>query len=189
MVCTETDRKQFRQGEETDIEIRLVGDSIVRGQLTEFCARKADVRKRYCIPGARVDDVSAAVETVSHGAGANTLYLIHVGTNDVHSTRTEDLLAKYRRAIRRYKVKSNNVIVSGILPRVGTYTDFNDKANNVNTELKEICINEGVAFTNAWHHFYEKPHLFRGDGLHLNPVGSARLGRLLNDAVVYHSKN
>ena len=96
---------------------------------------------------------------------------------------------KYQRAIRRYKVKSNNVIVSGILPRIKAFTGFNDKAYTVNNKLKELCISEGVAFTDMWDHFYEKASLFRGDGLHLNPVGSARLGRLLNDAVICHSKN
>ena len=162
---------------------------MVRGQLTEFCGRSADTRKRYCIPGARVDDVSAAIEVVSHGARPNSLYVLHVGTNDVQSTRAEELLAKYQRAIRRYKVKSSHVIVSGILPRVRIPTSLNDKAYAVNTGLKELCTNEGVTFTNAWDHFYEQPHLFREDGLHLNAVGSARLGRLLNDEVVRHSKN
>ena len=37
-----------------------------------------------------------------------------------------------------------------------------------------------------WNHFYDQQILFNHDGLHLNPVGSARLGRLLSDAVEAH---
>ena len=133
--------------------------------------------------------MSTATEIVSQGAGPSSLYVLHVGTNDVQSLRTEDLLEKYRRVIRRYKVKSNHVIVSGILPRIKARTGFNDKAYTVNTELKELCTNEGVVFTSTWDKFYEQPRLFCNDGLHLNTVGSARLGRLLNEAVVNYSKN
>ena len=43
-----------------------------------------------------------------------------------------------------------------------------------------------VEFLNLWNHFYDQRILFNHDGLHLNPVGSARLGRLLSDAVEAH---
>ena len=46
-----------------------------------------------------------------------------------------------------------------------------------------------MAFTNAWEHFYGRPDLYRDDELHLNDVGAARLGRLLNDAATSYSKN
>ncbi|KAG0716267.1 hypothetical protein GWK47_010120 [Chionoecetes opilio] len=56
--------------------------------------------------------------------------------------------------------------------------------------------NENVDFANFWDNFYEDPILvedsilFGDDGLHLSPVGHARLGRLLNDKVSsYRSKN
>ena len=34
-----------------------------------------------------------------------------------------------------------------------------------------------------WNDFYNKAGLFHSDGLHLSAVGSARFGRLLNEAV------
>ena len=42
--------------------------------------------------------------------------------------------------------------------------------------------------TSLWNHFYDQRILFNHDGLHLNPVGSARLGRILSDAVEAHRK-
>lgn len=39
-------------------------------------------------------------------------------------------------------------------------------------------------FTNAWKHFFDQPQLYHLDGLHLNEMGSARLGTLLNTTAV-----
>ncbi|MPC98354.1 hypothetical protein E2C01_093721 [Portunus trituberculatus] len=41
---------------------RLVGDSIVRGQLEEFCGRVPSRRRRYCLPGATLCDITDCVE-------------------------------------------------------------------------------------------------------------------------------
>ncbi|KAK3886028.1 hypothetical protein Pcinc_009804 [Petrolisthes cinctipes] len=69
--------------DEDDTEARLVGDSMVRGQLTEFCGRAPKSRKRFCIPGGGLDDVIDSVDEVTSLAPDNTTYVIHVGTNDV----------------------------------------------------------------------------------------------------------
>ncbi len=102
--------------------------------------------------------------------------------------RTEDILAKKRRVIRRYKVNSRHIIVSGIFPRINTFTDFHRKASAINDRLERLCQDEEVSFTNACDHFYDNPDLFRLDGLHLNEISPAQLGRLLNDAVLLYSK-
>ncbi len=94
----------------------------------EFCGRSTQSRRRYCLPGANFNDVYEAANTVCDGAKADTLYVIHAGTNDVKSTRTEALLDKYRGVIRRYKEKSRHIIVSGILPRINGYAGFHSKA-------------------------------------------------------------
>ena len=171
-------------------ESRLVGDSIIRQQHVEFCSRAPSSRKRFCIPGAGLDDVMSAVEEVTAGANNNTLYVFHAGTNDISRTRSEALLEKYRTLIRQYRMKSSNIIISGILPRISAERAFYNKAYSVNNRLKSLCLQENVNFINTWDHFYKKSDLFANDGLHLNPVGSARLGRLLSEAVNdYWTKN
>ena len=171
-------------------QIKLIGDSIIRNQLVEFCGRDPSHRKRHCIPGASVDDVTAAYEELTQEANDKTLIIIHAGTNDVKRTASEALLAKYREMINKYKAKTRNIIISGILPRVNAENSFYSKAFSINNCLENVCKGEGVEFINLWNHFYNQPILFRDDGLHLNSVGSARLGRLLNDAVSLHkSKN
>ena len=76
--------------------------------------------------------------------------------------------------------------LSGILPRIGAENQFYNKAFSTNDRLKSLCSKENVEFLNLWNHFYDQRILFNHDGLHLNPVGSARLGRLLSDAVEAH---
>ena len=76
------------------------------------------------------------------------------------------------------------MLISGILPRIDAENAFYNKASSTNRRLKRLCEEEDVAFANTWDHFYERPDLYRDDGLHLNDIGSARLGRLLNDAAM-----
>ena len=178
---------------EEDFETRLVGDSMIRGQLVEFCGRSSNSRrKRFCYPGARLDDVTAVCEDVTRDADPNALYIIHAGTNDVKTTRSEELLEKYRRMIAQYKRKTNgnNIIISGILPRVGAEQSFYNKSFSTNNRLQSLCAQENVQFVNFWNHFYHDTSLYQTDGIHLNSVGAARFGRLLCDQVTLHkSKN
>ncbi len=44
----------------------------------------------------------------------NSVFVIHVGTNDVKVSRSEELMEKYKIMIQHYKEKSNNIIVSGM---------------------------------------------------------------------------
>ena len=179
-------------GERADeqFQTRLIGDSIVRGQLIEFAGRVPQRRKRFCIPGAHLDDITGLCDDVTRDADDNTLYIIHAGTNDVESSGSEELMTKYRRMIQRYKDKTNRLIISGILPKIGAPDSFYDKAFSTNNRLKTLCTQEEVDFVDLWDNFYEDPSLFNDDGLHLNPVGSARLGRLFSDQVsLYRSKN
>jgi len=70
---------------------------MVRGKLVEYCGRSSSSRrKRFCFSGARLDDITAAFEDVTSDADHNVLFIIHAGTNDVKSTRSEELLEKYR---------------------------------------------------------------------------------------------
>ena len=137
-----------------------------------------------------MDDVTAAVNAVSSEAPANTTYVIHLGTNDVQRTRSEELLDKYRKMMRAYKEKSNKVIVSGVIPRSQASSRFYAFASSLNRRLANLCREENVGFVSTWDNFYHDSSLFSDDGLHLSPIGAARFGRLLDGAVRdYRAKN
>ena len=191
-IMTSNRFQLFASDEDEPSEVRLVGDSIVRDQIHEFCGRARKTRKRFCMPGGRLDDITAACEEASQECDEHTLFILHAGTNDVMSTRSEELMKKYKMMIQSFKTKSRNVIVSGILPRMGAPDKFYDRAFSTNNRLKTLCEEEGIGFVNFWNDFYDlsgKHQLFYEDGLHLSPVGSARFGRLLNEAVTRYRKN
>ncbi|MPC98883.1 hypothetical protein E2C01_094269 [Portunus trituberculatus] len=166
-----------------DEEIRIVGDSLTRGQLTEFCARAPTTRRRFCIPGGGVQDVIDSVNGVADQAPATTTYVIHVGTNDVQRVRSEELLDKYRQMIRAFKVKPSKVILSGIISRRQVGNRFYSIATSINRRLANLYCEENIGFVNPWDHFCYDASLFSSDGLHLSQVGAARFGRLMDDAV------
>ena len=168
----------------------IIGDSLVRNQLEEFCGRAPKSRKRYCFPGAKIDDITTALEEIASNEKEDSVYVVHLGTNDVKTTKSEELLDKYKRLINTFKTKRNKFIVSGILPRIGGESQFYSKVFSTNNRLKSLCSQENVEFIDLWNHFYDQRMLFNRDGLHLNAVGSARFGRLLNDALKnYRTKN
>lgn len=52
-----------------------------------------------------------------------------------------------------------------------------------------MCRKENLGFVNTWNNFYFDKSLYADDGIHLNQLGAAPFGRLLNSIVrEYHSK-
>ena len=90
---------------------------------------------------------------------------------------------KYCKIIQQYRAKSNNIIISGVLPRIAAVDLFYSKAFSLNNRLCNLCKDNGVEFKNMWNDFYNRTGLFHSDGLHLLAVGAARFGRLVNEAV------
>lgn len=165
-------------------EIRLVGDSLVRGQLDSFCGRNPQRRRRFCVPGGRIEDVSNAVDIFTDKAPDNATYVLHVGTNDISTKSTsEEILRKYRALMKKMREKTKNIIFSGILPRLTSDESNLGRAKYVNNILKSFCKEEGFYFADFWNDFYGQADLFLRDGLHLNAIGEARFGRLLNKSV------
>ena len=116
----------------------LVGDSLCRGQLEEFCGRNHRRRRRFCCPGAKVEDITNSVDSFTEGIGENSRIIVQVGTNNVLSSRSEELLEKYRQLIQRLKSKTNNILFTGILPRINAREDFYGKAHSTSNRLGSL---------------------------------------------------
>ncbi len=135
------------------------------------------------MPGAGIDDVTDLFNQVSEEATNESLFVVHKGTNDARKTRSKNLLDKYRKLIQQYKTKSSKIMISGVLPRIAADNGFYSKPFSLNNPLETLCKEHGIEFVNMWNDFYNKPGLFKEDGLHLSPVGAARFERLLSEAM------
>ena len=66
-------------------EQKLIGDSIIKGQGSDFNNRKKKKSSSiFCIPGAKLDNVTAMVYSINGDQiHDNKELIIHVGTNDM----------------------------------------------------------------------------------------------------------
>ncbi len=90
---------------------------------------------------------------------------------------------KYRKLIQQYKTKPIKIIISGVLPRIAADNVLYSKAFSLNNCLEILCKEHGIKFVNMCNNFYNWTGMPKEDGLHLPPVGGARFGRLLREAV------
>jgi len=170
--------------EESEEETIVVGTSIIKNMKNEFVLRNPRKRKIINISGASITIIENVVKNMEVKDN-NGLICTVAGTVELYETETkpDDLLHKYRTLIRTMKERSRNVLCIGILPMKTMDMRLRSKAIFINAKIEELCKAENVNFSNFWDHFVDKEYLFRKDGYHLNDVGDARLGRLLDTEV------
>jgi len=122
--------------------------------LKEFCGHVPNKRKHFCILGAGLDDITAAIKEATNGANNNDLSIIHACTNDIQRTKSEKQLEKYK-MIQQYKNRTNNIKISVILPRIEAQKEFDIKAFSINNRLESLYLQEGDEFVNRWNQFYD----------------------------------
>ena len=115
----------------------------------------------------------------------DAVYVTVVGTNNLRRDHTDDIVRKYRSMIRSFSERRRKVAVCGILPRYDNAADIQlyRKMSIINRKLVQLCVDEGSHYLDVWEHFCSDRSLFSRDGLHLNSVGKARLGRVLDQKV------
>ena len=142
-------------------------------------------RRRYCYPGARVDTIINNIDEFSQDGSESTAYVVLAGSNDlsIKGADRKKLMACYRSLITDLKLKSKNIIISSILPRLSGSYKFHNDAFNVNRELKWLCAEQKIGYINAWDSFYNVSDMYAKDEIHLSDLGSIRQGRIYNNAV------
>ncbi|XP_056613532.1 uncharacterized protein LOC130429143 isoform X3 [Triplophysa dalaica] len=100
--------------------------------------------------------------------------VLHAGVNDVRMRQSEILKRDFRSLVDTVRNASPTarIIVSGPLP---TYRRGNKKFSRLftlNNWLKSWCIEQKLLFVNNFDLFWERPRLFRPDGLHPSSIGA-----------------
>ncbi|XP_051736927.1 uncharacterized protein LOC127505425 isoform X3 [Ctenopharyngodon idella] len=164
-------RNRFSPLREAERDAVVIGDSIVRH--VHATTTKGKVRS-HCFPGARVLDVSAQVPAILNGAESIGAVVLHVGVNDTRLRQTEVLKQDFRSLIETVRATSpaTRIIVSGPLP---TYRRGHERFSRLfalNEWLMSWCTEQKLLFINNWNLFWERPRLFRADGLHPSRIGA-----------------
>ncbi|XP_052393486.1 uncharacterized protein LOC127942015 [Carassius gibelio] len=99
--------------------------------------------------------------------------VLHAGVNDTTLRLTETLKRDFRSLIEtvRSTTPAATIVVSGPLP---TYRRGHERFSRLfalNEWLLSWCKEQKLLFVNNWNLFWERPRLFRADGLHPSRIG------------------
>ncbi len=138
---------------DTEHDAVIIGDSIVR----YVCATLAEgkVHTQKC------DESVGSV-------------VLHAGVNDTKLRQTETLKRDFRSLIETVHstLPAMTIIVPGPLP---TYRRGHERFSRLfalNKWLSSWCKDQKLLFVSNWNLFWERPRLFRADGLHPSRVGA-----------------
>ena len=102
-----------------------------------------------------------------------SLYILHVGTNDLKENKSVDEIAEeITNLARSLKKGDNEVTVSGICPR---RDHLNGKATDVNETLEKRCKQQQIGFIK--HELLDATLHTNGSNLHLNQAGDSILAK------------
>ena len=171
----------LREPERDDAAV-IIGTSMVRH--VRATTSKGKVRT-HCFPGARVLDVAAQVPEILNGDERIGAVVLDVGVNDIRMRQTEALKKDYMSLIEtvRSTAPKATIIVSGPLP---TYRQGQERFSRLfalNEWLMLLCNEQKLLFVNNWHLFWERPRLYRADGLHPSRIGAAVLSDNISETL------
>lgn len=173
--------------------ISMIGDSIIRGQGKEFCARGKNKQKRstFCIPGANLDKIQNVISSLPDSKGS---LIIHAGTNELTTKQangrytvnrnSEEVFNKYKVLLETLNKRERPSYLVGILPRIHIERELISRTIGINERVKNLCKGTKVTFIDLWDNFQNNDYLYSRDGLHLSRAGSALYGTLVNDIVM-----
>ncbi len=139
----------------------------------------------HCLPGARVLDVSKQIPAILKDDESIVAVAIHTGANDTKLRQTETLKRDFRSLIATVRSTSptTTIIVSGPLPTYRRGHEWFSRLFALNKRLFSWCKEHTILFVNNWNLFWERPRLFRADGLHPSRVGASKPTTCLLDPV------
>ncbi|XP_057179155.1 uncharacterized protein LOC130547318 [Triplophysa rosa] len=181
-------RNHFAALCETECNAVVIGDSIVRN--VRASSTKGKVRT-HCFPGARVLNVSAQVPKILKDNANVGAVVLHTGVNEVRKRQSEILKRDFRSLIETVSNASPmaRIIVSGPLP---TYRRGNEKFSRLfalNKWLMSWCIEQKLLFVDNFDLFWERPRLFRPDGMHPSSIRADLLSDNISKTLPAVSQN
>ncbi|XP_057183828.1 uncharacterized protein LOC130568436 isoform X2 [Triplophysa rosa] len=150
----------------------------VEKQIQDLLEKQTRLRERKtALETSRADARKSAVPAILKDDANVGAVVLHAGVNDVRMRQSEILKRDFRSLIETVRNASPTarIIVSGPLP---TYRRGNEKFSRLfalNKWLMSWCIEQKLLFVDNFDLFWERPRLFRPDGLHPSSIGAVLL--------------
>uniref|UniRef100_A0A3P9HT38 SGNH hydrolase-type esterase domain-containing protein n=1 Tax=Oryzias latipes TaxID=8090 RepID=A0A3P9HT38_ORYLA len=119
--------------------------------------------------GASVKDIHNFL--TSKPPSASTL-IIHAGTNDIKFQQSETLKADFIHLIHHIQQLNLHCIISGPLPSPRYRDTKFSRIRQLHIWLKSYCHSLNIHYVDNFTAFYNRPNLFKPDGLHPNHKAS-----------------
>uniref|UniRef100_A0A9J8ANV4 SGNH hydrolase-type esterase domain-containing protein n=1 Tax=Cyprinus carpio carpio TaxID=630221 RepID=A0A9J8ANV4_CYPCA len=150
----------------------------VEKQIRVLEQRQSQLReRRAALETSRADAHKSRIPAILKADESPRAVVLHAGVNDTTQRQTETLKRDFRSLIEtvRSTTPAATIIVSGPLP---TYRRGHERFSRLfalNEWLLSWCKEQKLLFVNNWNLFWERPRLFRADGLHPSRVGAGLL--------------
>lgn len=157
----------------------IVGDSITRN-IHFFNAAT------HCFPGATVPVILDKLPGLLCSLPSSiTQVLVHVGSSDTSRQQSELTKTDFKDLFRILKASGKSVFISGPLP-IHTHGVVRfSRLHYLNTWLQSTCRAFNFTFIDNFNLFWNRPSVYKGDGVHPNRLGTQMLSANLHHAVRY----
>ena len=95
--------------------------------------------------------------------GTGGAVLVHIGTNNAEREGTSAIVGKYRRLVKTLnEPRIGQIVLSGILPVMGGRDEEHNNCRRmaINTQVENVCLEEGVGFVDMWLNFVGRYDFF-----------------------------
>ncbi|XP_052425159.1 uncharacterized protein LOC127968191 isoform X3 [Carassius gibelio] len=157
------------------LSLTLMNDGCAEVEVTPSTALEA--LKKHMALSLNIKTENAQIPAILKDDESPRAVVLHAGVNDTTLRQTETLKRDFRSLIEtvRSTTPAATIVVSGPLP---TYRRGHERFSRLfalNEWLLSWCKEQKLLFVNNWNLFWERPRLFRADGLHPSRVGAELL--------------
>lgn len=155
----------------------IIGDSITR----DIGFANATT---HCLPGATVPAILDKLLDLLPSLPSSIIRIVlHVGTNDTSRRESELTKKDFNFLFNVLKDCRKSVFISGPIPTIGRGSDRFSRILSLHTWLQSACRSHSLDFIDNFNLFWDRPSLFKRDGVHPNKRGSRMLSSNIQHAV------
>uniref|UniRef100_A0A3Q3SCN1 SGNH hydrolase-type esterase domain-containing protein n=1 Tax=Mastacembelus armatus TaxID=205130 RepID=A0A3Q3SCN1_9TELE len=161
-----TEDRKLR-GKLTGPQTLIVGDLAIK-DVRRMCSNNTKV---LYFPKDMVSDTTDKILSIVAENPTVKNLVLHTGANDIVKQQSEILKKDFNNLLNTVRSLNAEVFISGPLPPVRGGTEKFSRLLALNTWLSTACDVHSVHFIDNFNHFWDRRHLFKGDGLSLNKSG------------------